>query len=765
MNFNKKHFISILLLLIIAIIPLTGFLSSSMMSSRVHYWGSAFFVYTDMAKDLFEEKSFYLWSPYHYSGVPFLGHPETFLISLPLLLIFLLKSNTILAVNLTLMISFFLSGLGMYLLVFEFKKSHKAALIAAIVFMFNNAVFGFGLMGNISVIAPLSLMPFAFLFMYKAFHEKKFVTYSIISSLIAALQIHTGGMIIFLYTFILIALYAAFSLIGKNFKNRIIKIASIMLIFLIFTLALSAVKLLPTFEFQETSSRVSKFSYTEFLGGEGHYIKEAKDIFPVLVKGKTGLAAAPQIGFAAFLLVIISFLIIRNKKILFFALISIISVLIAANTFLTHAAYNFIPFFGNLKNIDRFLLLFAFSSSILAGLGYLHLEKILGRIKSIRLDKKYIFAAVMILLSFELIALKDFPATIERSDEKPIPILEFVSADNDLFRVHSYMERPFDLSHVVGSHGKSTFILYNLSVITGGTTIWPRDLGQYLFLAGQQKSAKLWGILNVKYIISEGEANIGNTKLLKEFEPCQHCMEDFRKTHVYENLDYLPKAYIPYQSILLLGNPASIRNAIYPLLFDKNFDPKKSVIIQNNKDLNELSQEYILKFDVVILTSEIPQSGIPVLKSYADSGGIILPDIFSNKGSITEEDIKNIFDNINMNFSALDISEYSSEKIAIELNGQKGFLVLSEMFSNFPGWVAKINGKETDILNANGIVSSIYLNGETGNLTLEYKPKSFIKGLIISSIAFIIILLYFSFILYKSFSAKPKVGEKVSAYA
>jgi len=364
----------------------------------------------------------------------------------------------------------------------------------------------------------------------------------------------------------------------------------------------------------------------------------------------------------------------------------------------------------------------------------------------------------MILLSFELIALKQFPSTTERFDEKAIPILEFVSADEDLFRVHYYMERPFDLSHVIGSHGKSTFILYNLSVVTGGTTIWPRELGQYLFLAGQQRSSKLWGILNVKYIISDGQANIENTKLLRVFKPCQHCMEDFEKhTHVYENEDYLPRAFLVNHSILVLGNTNSVRNSIYSLLFDKNFDTRKSVIIRSNKNIDDLSLEYIQQFDIVILTSEISQSGLKLLKNYFDSGGTLLPDIFNNKGSITQEDLKNIFDKINTNFSVLGISEYSSERIVIELNGQKGFLVLSEMFSNFPGWSAKINDKSTEILGANGIISSIYLDGEKGKLTLEYKPKSFIKGAIISSAAFLIISLYLLFILYKRIKNKKRV--------
>jgi len=437
MNFNKKHAASIALILILTIIPLHNLFSSTKIEDHIHYVDSAFFLYKSVSKQIFEDKSMFLWSPLEYSGIPLLGHPETFFISLPLLLILLLKNNTTLAVNLTLVISFFLAGLGMYFLFFELKRSKKAALIASIVFMLSGAVFGFGLFGNISVMVPLSMMPFVFLFIHKALFGKGWIMNAIIAALFASLQIHAGGMIMFLYTSILVGSYAVFGLFNKNITSRLIKTSIIMIIFVIFSVGLSAVKLLPTFEFQESSSRVSKFSYNEFLGGDGHQIRGSQDFFPNLIRGKRNLSVAPQIGIVSLLLILFSLYRIKNKKILFFTLMAIVSVLMAMDSFLTVLAYKFVPFYGNLKNIDRILVLFALSTAVLAGFGYYYLENYLERIKKIKL-KKYIFPIILILLSVELMAIKDFPQTSERVNEKNIEILDFIAEDRDLFRVHFF---------------------------------------------------------------------------------------------------------------------------------------------------------------------------------------------------------------------------------------------------------------------------------------------------------------------------------------
>jgi len=747
MRLDKKRLASIFLLLMLTIVPLHNLLSSEEIMRHPHYWDSSFFMFKSIEKHIFEFKSIYFWSPYEYTGVPLLGHPETFLISLPLLLLLLLKSNTILAINLTIIISFFLAGLGTYFLFYELKKSHKAAIIAAMIFMFNGTVYIFGVIGNLSIIVPLSLMPFIFLFIHKALYGKNTISFVLVASVLSALQIHAGGMIIFLYTFILVSGYSLFRLLGKNMLKNVIKIVLVLFILGTFTLGLSAVKLLPTFEFQDTSSRQDKFSYGEFLGGDGHVINGFKGVFTNLVRGKGKVTAAPQIGFAALFLFLLGLLRIKNKKVLFFTIVALCSVLVASGTFLAKIAYDVIPFFGNLKNVDRFLVLFAFSASMIAGFGYSYLEKFLVKIKLLKNKEKYIFLIVLLILGLELVIFKDFHQTTPTSYKKNIELLDFIAQDEEVSRVHYYFNADFGLGHVVGSHGKSSIVLLDKGIVTGGGTIWPRNIGQFLFIAGQQQSTVLWGLLNVKYIISDGPAKLGDAELVKIVEPCEVCTGDLvQHTHVYENPRFLPRSYVVDNGILVLGGN---QNTIFPLLLHQAFNPKNTVII-TGKDIKDYDPNELRQYKAVVLNRNLDQEDLTKLKIYTDGGGIIVPDIFAQKTAITNEDLEKILlDNGSNEIHKVEIERYTANEVKVNIKSNKKFLVISETYAHFPGWSATLDGKHVEVLKANAAISAVALNGKNGNVIFEYRSAPFRKGMFISLITLIILISYFGYGMYR----------------
>lgn len=744
---KKKHVLPICLLIILTLVPLHDLLSSSEIIGHTHYTDSTFFLVKSIEKHLFEYHSFPLWSPFEYSGVPLLGHPETFLVSLPLLLLFVLKSNTILIINLTIVISFFIAGVGMYFLSYAFRKDTQSSLISAVVFMFNPAVFIFGLYGNISVFVPLSLMPFALLFTHKAMTGKDMILFSLLTGAVLALQIHAGGMIMFLYTFTLISGYLVFTTLGKNIAGKVIKAFLILAVITTFTLGLGAIKLLPTFEFQESSSRVAKFSYDEFLGGDGHYIKSVKELFPNFVKGKRTLSVSPQFGVVSVFLILASASLMLRKKVLFLFLIVFFTILIASNTFLTRFVYEVVPFFGNLKNIDRILVLVALSGSLLAGYGFKAVSEQAKQIKQLN-GKKIIFPLILGLLIIELVVFASFPAAELTAKNKNIELLNAIQ-DPELFRVHYFQTSSFDLSHVIGAHGKSSFILYDLGEITGGGTIWPRDLGQYLFLAGQQQSTRLWGLLNVKYITSTGPAQIPNTELVWNGSVCSHCAPDFREkkvTHLYQNKDYLPRAYAVENAILVLGENQDL---VFSLLLHPLFNPQDTVVISSpNLGWNSLSE-----YDSVVLSTNPSPSHMQQLQNYHDQGGVVLPNIFESRNSISEEEIESLL-NTPKTLSPVEILSFKANEILLNVENP-GFVVLSEMFTLFPGWEAEINGKKVPLLKANGIITSVVVD-EPGELRLSYHPLGFKRGFVISSLTFLVFVFLFSYLFYRKRLRKEK---------
>ena len=101
------------------------------------------------------------------------------------------------------------------------------------------------------------------------------------------------------------------------------------------------------------------------------------------------------------------------------------------------------------------------------------------------------------------------------------------------------------------------------------------------------------------------------------------------------------------------------------------------------------------------------------------------------------------------NYEEIEIRQVSVNEYAVELNGEKGWLVLSEKFSSFPGWKAAINGEELKMHKADNVITAVYLNGEQGKLTFKYYPESFRKGKFITISTVLVLLIYIAYIFYR----------------
>lgn len=74
---------------------------------------------------------------------------------------------------------------------------------------------------------------------------------------------------------------------------------------------------------------------------------------------------------------------------------------------------------------------------------------------------------------------------------------------------------------------------------------------------------------------------------------------------------------------------------------------------------------------------------------------------------------------------------YEPERMAMEVNtGSAGLLVLSEMY--YPGWVAKVNGKEVEIYPVDVALRGIAVSAGPNRIELEYAPFSFRAGAALS---------------------------------
>lgn len=755
MNIKKvilnKHTLYVTILLIISIFVFKNILHGGYLLDHPHFYLDQKLIAKNILESVFEHKSMYLWDPYTYGGNPFFGHPETYFVT-PTLILLLITKNLFFALNATLIFHLFLMGLGMYLLVLRFTKNKESAFLSAIIYMFNSYSFNFGVYGNLSVLIPISFAPFVFLFMDKALHIKKWVGYVVITSIFLSMILHGGGIILWVYIVLLILFYTVYKILTtKNISKNLFKLV-IFAFIIIITILLSAVKIIPSIEFSEKASR-QDISYQYFLEGK----LELKDMFKNLVfnieNPKEGMA---RIGVASYILMLFCIPYFKKKKIIFFFSVMILSILIATGSFLTYIMYKLIPFYSQLKHPERSLILFVFAGAILGGFGFKHLVVLLK--KKIKIAK-ILFFLFLIILMFEFSIIDNTPKGAN-FDNVQIQVLDNISKDEERFRLHILQTGdPFE--KIIGDQGQGYAIDYDIPMIIGGGTVWLKDYIRAPYLAESYKNAKLWGILNVKYLVGDENFTVSNITLIDKFEECLECRsKKIGGPYLYKNELFLPRAYLVDNAILIAGN--NIEDTAYSFILHPNFDPSNTIIVMKEGNINKYSFEYIKKFNVLILTQDSidENTNLATLKRYSDSGGIIMPNILENQQSVSSEEINSVLRELKGDYSAIkkmNTTYYSPNRVELNLDGKTGFLVISEKYYLFPNdWTAKINGKEKEILRANGVISAVYLEGEKGNIVFEYKSKSFITGSWISLITLLLIISYFIWFFYKKEKFKFK---------
>lgn len=206
--------------------------------------------------------------------------------------------------------------------------------------------------------------------------------------------------------------------------------------------------------------------------------------------------------------------------------------------------------------------------------------------------------------------------------------------------------------------------------ITGVHSLYIKDYRDFVWTMGLHENKPHESFFEIKNIQYPIFLDLLNVKYL------------ILNNQIHENKNYLPRAYIVPNAIV------ASKNNVLNKLKEKNFDPKKQIILQKKPDVN--------------LTNSSSFKEVKILRKE--------PNIIRLKANLEEP----------------------------------GFLVLSEIY--YPGWKAFDKGREVEIYNANYILRSIYLNKGTHNVSFVYKPISYEVGKIISLSTFFLGL---AFLVYK----------------
>jgi len=250
----KKHWPYLIILLIITIVYMFYFFNSNL---PVHDIATYYYPLAQTLKtSVLEYQDFWpLWAPYGFSGSPLLMKPLLGIDSLLGILILTIP-NTIIALKLTYVILFLISGISMYSLMIYLKLDKKFAFISALIYLLNAHMSKLLVWGWLTTLGGYSILPLVFLFGIKSIKEKEWVKNSIITGIVLAILFRLNpDMKVAMWSGLLFGLYLIFNLIIKPSKKRLTKTALVALLIILIFFGLSAQRMINNMNFIKDTSR------------------------------------------------------------------------------------------------------------------------------------------------------------------------------------------------------------------------------------------------------------------------------------------------------------------------------------------------------------------------------------------------------------------------------------------------------------------------------------------------------------------------------
>ena len=727
----------------------------------------------EIRKVIDEYGQFPFWSPYRMGGTPIFAKPQAvfFYINLPLILF----APTIFAgVKWSILLHFVIAAASMYALMFYISKNNLASFVASFAYTFNGYIVSRLNWGQTNIIYPYAWIPFIFLFTFLALEKKNWVASSILVGVFFSLEVLGGGAQMFLYTSVLyfyfLLIYVVINFSKERFLGNIIKITGMSSVVLLVFFGLTAVFLMPNSDLMKIGVRSQGYSFEQSVGELWSInFSSIKDILinPHIFKKPHADWDSSGLGLVPSLLVLSSFFYARRKKVLLFLLLALIVILIFQGSFLYYIFWKYIPQFRQIKGIFKGFAILYFVLSILAGFGFMYLldktQKLKKNIRSIIVYSTILLLMVnLTIFNNKLTMMTDIKYELSKNQ-----VLSFIAKDKDIFRFHIFETKGIDW----GTDHYS--VLSGLNDVYGTENIWLVDYLPIYLSYANQIPAKGYGILNTKYITSTQPLNISNYNFIKKFEECGYypngadiCQP--RKSdgpYLYQNEKFLPRAYTVRHSVLVAGNKDSLLQIVYFMMSNPDFNPSNAVIVHGEGGINNYGDSFLRSFDMIVLAAgSIDADSAPKLAKYVSNGGILVPNVVNGESTLEAGKLSSLLANISgsdSDYSKIEkaeISYYSPNKAVVETKSRKGFLVMSEQFSLYPGWHAQDEtGRKKDIQRADGVISAVYLDGTEKKIIFEYTEKSFFRGVLISSATLLLIISYFVYYFWKK--RRQKIQE------
>lgn len=606
-----------------------------------------------------------------------------------------------LAFNWSLALSYFAVAIFTYLFARSINLSKPASFLAASTFTLSGTLTT--QIVHLTIIQALSYFP-AEMYLLEIYLQRKKPLVLILLSFTIGLQILAGFYQIILYSLIFMIIYLAGRIVFEKKPRIKLKIVIPIFLAILASFATAAVQLLPTWEFTQISTRASSVTDEEmklFPYPPKHLITLIKPYF--FGDPRTGTYPLPSaswglfgenttyIGILPLILAVLALIRGRkNPKVIIMATLGLLCLLLmlGKNSPLT-LLFN-IPPLSLFRVPARWIIFFTFSLSILAGFGLDILQK--------KFKKTAIILAILAITTIDCL---NFSAKYNLRGPTSEWLAQtqtanFLKKDTSLFRID----------------GGGTSLLWNSKLNSTG---WRTDSGYFLKLLDSQDPN--WNITqNLEHVDSYPIIKTQREKTLSNLRN-----SDLTQTKTGFEMGHVSRNVLDVENVKYIISPYEISARDLELVFQTSTEPRFSVY--QNK---------------TVLPRTFVATNWQVIQNANQYQTLLALETFDPKTTVVlEKDLSHLpFKSKN---TSTKITKYENRVVEAEVETDSGgIFVISDSF--YPGWKARVDGKEVEILAANINQRAIVVESGKHQIRFSYEPQSFKQGAIISIASTIFLL-------------------------
>jgi len=723
---------------------------------------------------MIKDKILPLWNPYILCGNPLFANIDI-AIGYPFYIFdFFMSAGKAVKWNFLLHIS--LGGIFMYLFLKVLNLTPFGAIVGAITFMFGGYMQSF--IPHPELWVTTIYIPLIFSLFELGLRKEKNI-YIVFGGIALALQILSGVPQIVYYTLLALFLYAIYYSLVRDRSAKFTPIYYFIGLALL-GFCLSAFQLIPTYEYYLQSAK-----YHFQIAGDASQLMPVLSHAILFFIGVADPYTSGFIGIAGLLLALFAILLRRNKLTFFFAGLSVLVLISVFEITKFYKILFYVPGFNMFNSLHRFISIYAFGISILAGFGAASLSDALNSEKSPYRRRLYltllIIACIIIISAAVTYLFKDHiinygqkfvEAKVLARPGHPFSAQYYYKKLDDLYNAASNVIQiailpVLGLLLITALKGKKR--LKNAAFQIGLASIvilelyghWQRldwklvDPVEYYrpgeaisFIKKDTSIYRAFGLDSSNRYHFDFENNQKINELLTPNLATVHHIHDpqgmnnFNQWSYWQVLNLINRGKSPLEGVfsrdpfhlLAITNPhhnlLDLLNIKYLLTYHPIEENKRWELVFDN-GVKVYQNKKVIPRAFMGYDYKRIQDEDTLLRTLNN------PDFNAREIVIVDKDIDGVIGSASSN--SVDIKRYNPLEVKIDVYTENpGILVLGDSF--YPGWRARVDGIPQKIVRAYSIFRAVHIPQGKHEVTFFYRPLSFIAGLFITMVTIIMLV-------------------------